>query len=59
MELTVKIKNVYGADLVYAACPKSELLLGLTGHKTFSPHHIAKMKALGYSFTVQQEEKVL
>ncbi len=55
MELTVKIKNVYGAELVYAACEKAELLLGLTGQKTFSPHHIAKLKKLGYTINVQPQ----
>jgi hypothetical protein len=56
MELIVKIKNVYGADLVYAACEKSELLLGLTGQKTFSPHHITKLKKLGYTLVIQSQE---
>lgn len=50
--IQVKIKNVYGAELVYPACETSELLISLTGQKTFSPHHIAKIKNLGYEITV-------
>lgn len=55
MELTVKIKNVYGAELVYPACEKSEILAAFCGQKTFSPHHINKLKKLGYTLNVQAQ----
>ncbi len=54
MEITVKIKNVYGHDLTYPACPVSEKLIQLTGVKTFTKQHIAIIKSLGYEVKVEQ-----
>ena len=51
--IKVKIKNVYGAELVYPASETAEVLLSLTGQKTFSPHHTAKIKKLGYLIEVE------
>lgn len=50
--LTVSIRNVYGNELVYPACETSHLFAKLLGTKTFTAHHVAGLKALGYVFAV-------
>jgi hypothetical protein len=35
MEIKLKAKSVYGKVLVYPVCEKSNLLIRLTGKKTF------------------------
>lgn len=54
MELTVKIKNVYGNETIYPICEKGELLASFKGQKTFTRKDIEALKQLGYVFTVQQ-----
>ena len=54
MEITVKIKNVYGNDLTYPVCEVAQKLIQLTGVKTFTKQHIAIIKSLGYVVKVEQ-----
>ena len=49
MDITVKIKNVYGVDLIYPVCDKALLLSKLIGKKTFSASDIDTIKKLGFS----------
>jgi hypothetical protein len=53
MEITVKLKSVYGNDLIYPVCDTAVLLASLTGKKTFTPESIETIKELGYTVTVQ------
>jgi hypothetical protein len=55
MEITVKLKSVYGNDLIYPVCDKATLLASLTGKKTFTDESIKTIKNLGYTVTVQPE----
>jgi hypothetical protein len=55
MEITVKLKSVYGNDLIYPVCDKATLLASLTGKKTFTDESIKTIKDLGYTVTVQPE----
>jgi len=55
MEITVKIKNVYGNDLIYPICDTAIMLASLTGKKTFTAEHIETIKKLSYEVTVQSE----
>ena len=55
MEITVKIKSVYGKELIYPVCDTARLLSYLTGKKTFTSEHIETIKNLGYKVTVQPE----
>jgi len=57
MEITVMRKNIYGNDLIYPACDKAEYLTMLAGTKTFTPHQIQIIKALGYKVLVQRAEQ--
>lgn len=55
MELKVKIKNVYGNDVVYPVCEQSQLFTALTNKKTLTERDISVIKRLGYTFTVVTE----
>ena len=53
MTLSVRIKNIYGNELVYPVCDKAHLMIDLMNVKTFMPHHIRTLKDLGYIIQVE------
>lgn len=53
MNIMVKIKNVYGRELVYPVCPKAKALALLAGHETLTPDDIKVIKLLGYVLEVE------
>lgn len=55
MNITVRIRNVYGIPLVYPVCAKAIALADLAGKKTFTTHDIALMKKLDISLIVEQQ----
>lgn len=56
MNITVKIKNVYGERRVYPACETSKLLLSMSPSlQTFNERQIDAIKQLGYTIHVQAE----
>lgn len=55
--LKVKIRNVYGQDLVYPACESSKLFALLTNSRTLSDGARRTIKQLGYTFEVLPEVK--
>lgn len=57
MTITVRIRNIYGQDLVYPADEQANLLAALTGKKTFSTRDISVIKRLGYE--IKQEQVTL
>ena len=61
METTIKveIKNVYGKETIYPACPKAAIFADLVGQRTLTGQDIAKIKALGYTIEVVQKTKTL
>ena len=48
LEIIVKLKNVYGNELVYPANDRAEMFLNLTGKKTFSRTELEILKKVGY-----------
>ena len=56
MELKVKVKNVWGQELVYPACKLSRSLAALTQCKTLTRAAISEIKTMGYTFTVEAPE---
>lgn len=52
MELNMKVKQVYGKDLVYPGCAKSELLSELLKKKTFDPKELQILVKLGYKIVL-------
>jgi hypothetical protein len=55
MSITVRIKNVYGNELIYPVCDKAVNLARLSGKKTFTAESIAIIKDLGYTVNVEQK----
>jgi len=53
----VSIKNVYGKELVYPACPITEVFAELTKTKTFSDNDLANILKLGYKVIVTPKYK--
>lgn len=53
MKITVRIKSVYGNELVYPVCEHAKLLARLAGSKTLTREAIALIKQLGYSVEVE------
>jgi hypothetical protein len=59
MEITVEIKQVYGARTVYPVCAKAKLLAQIAGTKTLTFAALETIKELGYSIQVKQTEVTL
>tara|TARA_R100000951_G_scaffold23284_1_gene19446 strand:- start:318 stop:491 length:174 start_codon:yes stop_codon:yes gene_type:complete len=56
MKLEIQVKNIYGRDVVYPVCEKSQLLTRLSGNRTLTDEAIAVIKKLGYTFTTTTME---
>lgn len=54
MSITVRIRNVYGNELIYPVCDSARLFALIAGQKTLSVVVIAQIKLLGYSINVEQ-----
>ncbi len=52
MTLKIKIKSVYGNELIYPACKTAELFSKLLGKKTFNRQNLHWIELLGY--TIEQ-----
>lgn len=50
MTLTIRVRQVYGKDMIYPECDKARAFLKALGLATFTPSAVAAAKALGYSF---------
>lgn len=45
----VDVRDVYGRETIYPACPTAELLAQLAGTRTLTRAALATIRALGYS----------
>lgn len=54
MELVIQvtIKNVYGEERIYPACPRAEAFAALLGQKTLTRSDIVGIKRIGFTVTV-------
>jgi len=52
MQITIKIKDVYGNRTIYPACPVAETFAQIAGTKTLTMSVIEKVKRLGYEVVV-------
>lgn len=53
MNITVKLKDVYGVQKIYPACDTSEKFAALAGTKTLTREALAIIKSMGYAVQVQ------
>jgi hypothetical protein len=58
MELTVKIKSVYGNDMIYPVNDTAQKFANLIGKKTFSKVDLAIISNLGYKITQTMEKLI-
>ena len=56
LEIIVKLKNVYGNELVYPANDRAEMFLNLTGKKTFSRTELEILKKVGYAVKFEAQK---
>jgi len=59
MELTVQIRNNYGAEVIYPTCEVGEAFARIARTKTLTVETRLIMKQLGYSFVAKQQEVTL
>ena len=59
MNITVKITQNYGVEAIYPVCAAALTFARIAGTKTLTRETIAKIKNLGYTVNVQQDEVVL
>ena len=52
MEISVKIKSVYGIDKIYPVCDKAIAFANIADTVTLTDYTIAKIKLLGYRVKV-------
>lgn len=55
MQIIVKIKNVYGNEVIYPVCEKAKSFAAIAGTKTLTRNNICHIKDLGYSITTEQQ----
>jgi hypothetical protein len=55
MEITVRIKSVYGRELIYPVCEKAKLFALLCHKRTLDRSDIDRIKALGFLVAVEKE----
>lgn len=55
MNITVKIKNVYGNETIYPVCELAKYFAELKGQKTLTRGDINIIKKLGYKVDVQAQ----
>ena len=51
--ILVDVRDVYGRETIYPACPTAELLAQLAGTRTLTRAALATIRALGYSVAVR------
>jgi hypothetical protein len=58
-QLTVIIKTTYGTERIYPACQQSARVADLMKSKTFTRQDVNALKAIGFTFTVQQQQAII
>ena len=56
MQITVKLKNVFGVERIYPICEKAKLFTKLAGSATLTAEKIKYIKELGYKVVVVQQK---
>ena len=55
--ITVRIRQVYGRDMIYPVCDKAAIFAELVGQKSLAPNQLAQIRKLG--FTIETEQQVV
>lgn len=54
IKVFVTIKNVYGREMVYPACPVTEIIASIAKTKTLSDNDLSAIRKLGYEIAVKE-----
>ena len=54
IKVFVTIKNVYGREMVYPACPVTEIIASIAKTKTLSDNDLRAIRQLGYEIAVKE-----
>ena len=57
-EIKVKVKNVYGKDLVYPVCVEAKIFAKIAGDTTLTPETLKRIMFLGYEVIQEQPAKL-
>lgn len=52
-QITISVRNVYGNETIYPACPQSVFFCGLARTKTITPEMLRMIRANGYEIKVE------
>jgi hypothetical protein len=53
--ITIKIKSVYGNELIYPVCPKAIAFAKIAGTKTLSHNNLCQIEAFGFSINIEPQ----
>jgi hypothetical protein len=59
MKIQVKIKSVYGNEMIYPVCETANIFAKMLGTKTLTSAAIKHIKQLGYTVEVVQDVQTL
>lgn len=54
--ITVRVKDVYGKQTIYPACPASHIFASIAGTNTLTPDTIRRIRSLGYSVNIEPQK---
>ena len=54
--ITVRVKDVYGKQNIYPACPAAHIFASIAGTNTLTPDTIKRIRTLGYQVNIEQQK---
>lgn len=54
IKVFVMVRNVYGREMVYPACPVTEIIASIAKTKTLSDNDLSAIRKLGYEIAVKE-----
>lgn len=59
MSIQVKIKTVYGSEVIYPVCSSAKIFAKMLGQTSLTRSNIQSIKALGYTVEVVADQVAL
>jgi len=56
IKVFVMVRNVYGREMIYPACPVTEIIASIAKTKTLSDNDLSAIRKLGYEVKVVEKE---
>ena len=53
MSISVRIKSVYGADVIYPVCDTAKAFAAIAGTKTLTRHALEIIQGMGYAVEIE------